>query len=172
MSYANLSQGERYQIQHLHWSGFSPREIGVELKTHGDHDQPRDAAPSKQHGHVSSASRPATGCKGPACGEHTQARIQPGRWAAVETRLATEQWSPVQIVKLETPHFDSGLGMSEPSHTCAYRTKMIRVPTRHDHRAVNVHQYADDDHERYVAAIRRPRRLVEVGVGSTEKWPH
>ena len=32
MSYAHLSQDERYQIQHLHGCGFSAREIAVELK--------------------------------------------------------------------------------------------------------------------------------------------
>ena len=32
MSYAHLSQDERYQIQHLHGGGFSTREIAVELK--------------------------------------------------------------------------------------------------------------------------------------------
>jgi len=32
MSYTHLSQDERYQIQHLHWGGFSSREISAELK--------------------------------------------------------------------------------------------------------------------------------------------
>ncbi len=96
MSYTHLSQDERYQIQCLHNGGFSAGEIGREMKratTTVSRELRRNANEMgkylARHAHRRSTKRRHVAS--------TQARIDPGQWAAVEARLTTEQWSPVQI---------------------------------------------------------------------------
>lgn len=78
MRYTHLSQDERYQTQHPHGGGFSAREIGMELQRA-----------------ATTISRELVRNQGDA--DMLRARILPAQWAAVEARLTTEQWSPVQI---------------------------------------------------------------------------
>ncbi len=96
MSYAHLSQDERYQIQHLHNGGFSAGEIGREMRraaTTVSRELRRNASDVGKY-QARLAQRRSTKRRNAAS---TQARIDPERWAAVEARLTTEQWSPVQI---------------------------------------------------------------------------
>jgi IS30 family transposase len=94
MSYAHLSQDERYQIQHLRRGGFSVREIAKqierspstvsrELFRNGQADE--YAARSAQRQSV--LRRQAAS---------SQPRIDATVWPGVEARL-TEGWSPEQI---------------------------------------------------------------------------
>lgn len=96
MSYTNLSQDDRYQIQHLHGGGFSAREIGVQLvraATTISRELRRNKGDANKY-HKRPAHRQDTRRLHAAS---AQARILPKQWIAVEARLMDEQWSPVQI---------------------------------------------------------------------------
>ncbi|MGH8115997.1 MAG: IS30 family transposase [Rhodanobacteraceae bacterium] len=97
MSYAHLSQGERYQIQCLKGGGFSLREIAVELNRHpstisrelrrnatgaGGYQRKHAQRQSVLRRHAASA----------------QPRIDVNCWAQVQARLV-EDWSPDQIAR-------------------------------------------------------------------------
>ena len=96
MSYAHLSQGERYQIQNLHSGGFSAGEIGREMNraTATISRELRRNANEVGRYQARLAHRQSRKRRHAAS---TQTRIDVGRWAQVEARLTTEQWSPVQI---------------------------------------------------------------------------
>lgn len=96
MSYTHLSQDERYQIQCLHSGGFSAGEIGRDMKratTTISRELRRNADDVGRY-QARPAQRQSTKRRHAAS---TQARIDPERWVAVEARLTTAQWSPVQI---------------------------------------------------------------------------
>ena len=96
MSYTHLSQDERYQIQHLHNGGFSAGAIGMEMKRAAatiSRELRRNPGGVGKY-QARSAHRQSTLRRHAAS---TQARIDPDRWDAVEARLTTAQWSPVQI---------------------------------------------------------------------------
>lgn len=118
MRYTHLSQDERDQIRHLNGGGFSAGDIGRELKRaatttrrelHRNHgDRGKNDARVAQHKsatrrHIASA----------------QPRILPGRWAIVEARLTTDQWSPVQIASEVSISHERIYGPSPPGHYVA-----------------------------------------------------
>lgn len=97
MSYAHLSQDERYQIQHLRRGGFSAREISAELKraaTTISRELRRNAGGDVAKYLARTAQRQSMARRHAAS---AQTRIGADQWALVETRLTAEQWSPVQI---------------------------------------------------------------------------
>lgn len=109
MSYAHLSQDERYQIQHLHHDHFSARAIGKriarapstvrrELRRNAAHSgyQAADAQRRSAHRRQVAGSRP---------------RIDGSTWSIVRSLLA-EKYSPEQI---------NGCGAAKVSHERIYQ---------------------------------------------------
>ena len=96
MSFAHLSQDERYQIQHLHGGGFSAREISAQMQRASTtiRRELRRNADGVGKYTARGAHRRSTTRRHAAS---TQARIHPDRWAAVEARLVDDDWSPEQI---------------------------------------------------------------------------
>ena len=95
MSYAHLSQDERYQIQCLQAGCFSLRDIAIELARHPStisrelrRNATEGAVYERKYAQRQSVRRRHTAS--------TQPRIDAACWAKVEARLA-EDWSPDQI---------------------------------------------------------------------------
>jgi IS30 family transposase len=94
MSYAHLSQHERYQIQHLHRGGFSSNEIAEQIERSASTVSRELCRNGEEDGYAARSAQRQSVLRRHAAS--SQPRIDEGVWTDVEARLA-EAWSPEQI---------------------------------------------------------------------------